>query len=401
MNDPMNAVTATPLTALSALPGSVTGRAETPVAFVQAILAAYARRGMNPATMLEQAQIAPVILKKAGGRITALQFEMASGLAMRELDDEALGWFERPLPWGSYGMLVRASLTSPTLGVALKRWCRHHNLLTQSIQLELTEQDGVATLTLREQTQPGAWAAQRSAQVKEEPAQRAGDTEQNAPLPSLPSEMQASHAMHALRELREFCIVSVLRNALGVACWLSDSRIALRQTTLRYAPPAHRSSYGVLFDGPVRFDAETNSLQFDALYLTLPVRRDEAALQRMLERALLLTVRPYRRDRLLVEKTRQLLRQDASTLRSADTLAERLNLSVRSLHRQLKDEGSSLQAIKDTVRRELALELLLKSQRPLKQIAERVGFTNEKSFLRAFKGWTGQTPDAVRQAGER
>ena len=138
MNDPMNATTAAPLTALSALPGSVTGRAETPVSFVNAILAAYASRGINPAAMLKQAQIAPAILKKAGGRITALQFELASGLAMRELDDEALGWFERPLPWGSYGMLVRASLTAPTLGVALKRWCRHHNLLTSSIQLGLT-----------------------------------------------------------------------------------------------------------------------------------------------------------------------------------------------------------------------------------------------------------------------
>ena len=379
---------ATPLTALSALPGSVLGRAETPVAFVHAILAAYARRGINPAAMLDQAQIAPAILRKPAGRITALQFEMASGLAMRELDDEALGWFERRLPWGSYGMLVRASLTAPTLGVALKRWCRHHNLLTESIRLSLTEEDGVATLSLSEQTQPGGWAAERSEQVKEEPASRAGDTEQNAPLPSLPD------------ALREFCIVSVLRNALGVACWLSDSRIALRQTTLRYAPPAHQGSYGVLFDGPCTFEDEANSLQFDAMYLALPLRRDEAALQRMLERALLLTVRPYRRDRLLVEKTRQLLRQDAASLRSAEALAERLNLSVRSLHRQLKDEGSSLQQLKDAVRRELALDLLLKSRRPLKQIAERVGFTNEKSFLRAFKGWTGQTPDAVRQTGK-
>ena len=28
---------------------------------------------------------------------------------MQELDDEALGWFNRRLPWGSYGMLARAS----------------------------------------------------------------------------------------------------------------------------------------------------------------------------------------------------------------------------------------------------------------------------------------------------
>ena len=351
----MNASTTTPLTALSALSGSVLGRAETPVAFVNAILMAYARRDINPTAMLQQAQITPAILKKPSGRITALQFELASGLAMRELDDEALGWFERPLPWGSYGMLVRASLTAPTLGVALARWCRHHNLLTGSIQLSLSEQEGVASLTLTERADLGP--------------------------------------------LREFCIVSVLRNALGVACWLSDSRIALQHTTLRYAPPAHHSSYGVLFDGPVRFESDTNCLQFDVLYLTLPLRRDEAALQRMLERALLLTVRPYRRDRLLVEKVRQALTQFPQHTRNADALADRLNLSTRTLHRQLKDEGSSLQQLKDAVRRDLALDLLHRSHKPLKQIAEAVGFQSEKSFLRAFKGWTGQTADAVRRAG--
>jgi AraC-like DNA-binding protein len=335
--------------------------------------------------MLVQAQIAPAILKKPAGRITALQFELASGLAMRELDDEALGWFERRLPWGSYGMLVRASLTAPTLGVALKRWCRHHNLLTGSIHLELNELEGVASLVLSEQTKQGVWSAERSDPYKAELEQRAGDTEQYA-SPTRP-----------LGALREFCIVSVLRNALGVACWLSDSRVDLKQTTLRYAPPAHQSSYSVLFDGPVRFEAETNSLQFDALYLTLPVRRDEAALQRMLERALLLTVRPYRRDRLLVEKVRQALTQFPQHTRNADDLADRLNLSTRTLHRQLKDEGSSLQQLKDAVRRDLALDLLHRSKKPLKQIAEAVGFQSEKSFLRAFKNWTGQTPDAARR----
>ena len=69
-------------------------------------------------------------------RITAAQIETLSGHAMQELDDEALGWFSRRLPWGSYGMLCRASLTSPDLGVAIKRWCRHHRLLTDDMRAE-------------------------------------------------------------------------------------------------------------------------------------------------------------------------------------------------------------------------------------------------------------------------
>jgi hypothetical protein len=267
------------------------------MAFVRGLVAAYARRGMNPAMLLKQAHITPRQLASSTAKVTALQFEQASSHAMQELNDEALGWFERPLPWGSYGMLVRASLTAPTLELALKRWCRHHNLLTHSVHMQLRAEGNVAVLELVEQADLG--------------------------------------------ELREFCIVSVLRNALGVASWLGDSHIALSQTTLRYAPPAHRSSYAVLFDGPTAFSASSNSLQFDAGYLALPVRRDEAALQRMLQRALLLTVRPYRRDRLLVEKVRQTLLQFPQETRRAEDLADRLNLSTRTLHRQLKEEGSS------------------------------------------------------------
>lgn len=329
-------------------------RAATPIAFIQAMVSAYERRSMDPSEALKKAQIAPNLLKKSNARVTALQMEWMSEAAMRELDDEALGWFRRRLPWGSYGMLVRASLTAPTLGVALARWCRHHNLLTDDIQLALTQSEGLAHIEL--------------------------------------------HEKHDLKGLREFCTVSVLRNALGVACWLTDSRIPLGTTDLHFAPPPHVDSYRVLFDGPVRFDAPHSRLSFDAGYLQLPVRRDEAALQRMLQRALLLTVRPYRRDRLLVEKVRQSLAEHPEHSRNAEDLAAWLNLSPRTLHRQLKEEGASLQALKDSVRRDTAVDLLLRTKRPIKQIAAEVGFQNEKSFMRAFKGWTRQTPEEFRLA---
>ena len=329
------------------------GRAETPIAFIQAIASAYAKRGLRIDEALEQAQIEPKLLKKNHARVTAMQMELISGIAMKTLDDEGLGWFSRRLPWGSYGMLVRASLTSPTLGVALSRWCRHHGLLTDDIALHVSERNGIATLQLDE--------------------------------------------IRDLGKVREFCVVSVLRNALGVACWLTDSRIPLQGTTLRFAPPAHRDSYRVLFDGPTLFDAPANTLQFDAGYLALPVRRDETALQHMLQRALLLTVRPYRRDRLLVEKVRQTLAQHPEHSRNANDLAAWLNMSARTLHRQLQEEGASLQQLKDSVREQRARELLLRTSKPLKFVANEVGFSNEKSFIRAFKTWTGHAPDTFRQ----
>ncbi len=332
---------------------SPASRAETPIAFIAAMVKAYAQRGMDPKQALQKAQIAPKLLNQAHARVTALQMEWMSEAAMLELDDEALGWFRRRLPWGSYGMLVRASLTAPNLGVALARWCRHHNLLTDDIRLALRASNGLACIEL--------------------------------------------HEAHNLKDLREFCTVSVLRNALGVACWLTDSRIPLSATQLQFSAPPHVDSYRVLFDGPVHFDAPHSQLSFDAGYLELPIRRDEVALQRMLQRALVLTVRPYRCDRLLVEKVRQTLAEHPAHSRNADDLAAWLNLSPRTLHRQLKEEGASLQALKDSVRRETAMDLLLRTTRPIKQIAAESGFQNEKSFMRAFKGWTGRTPEAFRQ----
>jgi AraC-like DNA-binding protein len=209
--------------------------------------------------------------------------------------------------------------------------------------------------------------------------------------------LQEHPERHDLGVYREFCTVSLLRNALGVACWLTDSRIALRGVELAFAAPAHEESYPILFEGPVSFDAPLSRMGFDAGYLQLPIRRDEAALQRMLKRALVLTVRPYRRDRLLVDRVREALQQQPELMRRADALATHLNVSERTLHRQLREEGESLQAIKDRVRRDLALTLLRKTQQPLARIASAVGMSNEKSFARAFKHWTGLTPEEARR----
>ncbi len=98
-----------------------------------------------------------------------------------------------------------------------------------------------------------------------------------------------------------------------------------------------------------------------------------------------------------MRRVRQVLRTRAERLRSADDLARHLHVSVRTLHRQIREEGSSLQALKDEARRELAMELLCRSDRSVKQVAWTVGFRSEKSFARAFRQWTGKSPADYRR----
>jgi AraC-like DNA-binding protein len=172
-----------------------------------------------------------------------------------------------------------------------------------------------------------------------------------------------------------------------------DSRIPVRAATFPHPPPPHSDAYALLFPGPVSFDAPVAGISFDADYLALPLRRDEAALRTMLKRAIPLTVLQYRRDRLVVQRVRELL----PARPTAEALADALNISVRTLHRQLRSEGTSLQEEKDRVRRDLAIELLLRTSRSVKQIALAASFHNEKSFTRAFRQWTGESPAEYRR----
>jgi AraC-like DNA-binding protein len=334
---------------MSAAPRSRTPAAATPMAFGRAIAAACRLRGANPDAVLKLAQITPVQLHKPEARMTARQMEILSAAAMQELDDEGLAAFERRLPWGSYGMLARASLSAPDLGVAIKCWCRHHGLLTADVRLSLAVTGTTAAITI----------------------------EERRPIP---------------REVRELSLAFLLRNVHGLACWYIDSRIPLREARFPFPQPPHSDAYLHMFPAPLHFDGEKAEIRFDAQYLKLPLRRDEKALTQMLRRALSITVLQYRRDRLLVPQVRQALAAQPARSHSAEGLAELLHVSARTLHRQLKEEGASLQQLKDEVRLERAKDLLWRTGKPVKQVAAAVGFRNEKSFARAFRQWTGMSP---------
>ncbi|MDE2362040.1 MAG: AraC family transcriptional regulator [Hyphomicrobiales bacterium] len=343
------------MTAATALPFlSAASRAMTPIAFVKGVAAAYRRYGRDPSEALSRAHIPPDLLKRPDARVTAAQFEALCGWAMRELDDEALGWFARKMPWGAYGMLCRASVTAATLDVALRRWSRHHRILTDDVVFDLRTDGEAARLSLIE----------------------------NRPLD----------------EQREFCLVTLLRYVLGYSCWAVDSAIPLRTASFPFRKPDHVSVYPTIFCKELAFDAVRAEIAFDARYLALPLKRDEADLNAMLKRALPLTVLPYRRDRLIVDRVRELLRDPHNRFFGAPELAETLALSTRTLHRRLLAEGASLRDLKEEARIELARQALVRGRSSIKRVAHAAGFRSEKSFSRAFRQWTGETPSGFRAA---
>lgn len=74
-----------------------------------------------------------------------------------------------------------------------------------------------------------------------------------------------------------------------------------------------------------------------------------------------------------------------------------LGLSERTLHRRLAEEGYPFRGLDERVRRNLAERLLGDSALGLESIAQQLGYAEAASFSRAFKRWTGRSPDQWRR----
>jgi hypothetical protein len=197
-----------------------TARAETPAYFILSIVRAYERYGQSPDEALLHAGLSLPNLQRPGARVTAHQMEIFTARAMRDLNDEALGWFSRRLPYGTAGMLCRAALPSADLRIALIRWCRNYGYLQDDIQLDLAVTREYGRIEVKELSDLG-WQ-------------------------------------------REFCLVSTLRNIIGYACWLVDSQLPLTDVTFPFAATSAGSAYRYMFQGMTRFGEECTSV-------TLPI----------------------------------------------------------------------------------------------------------------------------------
>jgi AraC-like DNA-binding protein len=76
-----------------------------------------------------------------------------------------------------------------------------------------------------------------------------------------------------------------------------------------------------------------------------------------------------------------------------DSVARALGYSRQTLYRRLKAEGVTFEEVLDGLRRKLALRFILDQGLSVKDAAYRLGFSDPAAFSRAFKRWTGTSPN--------
>jgi AraC-like DNA-binding protein len=322
-----------------------------PITFVQQLLDGVGLETACRERLLQESGIAPALVEEASARVTTEQFATLYQRLARELDDELPGMFSRPARNGTFKFLCLSVMDARNVRTALYRFTRFFHITLDDIGFEMSRQDALTRVAL-------------------------------VPRLAAPPNTFAQEIL--------------LRLVHGVISWLAGRKMPLARVDLAFPRPAHAADYGALYPGPAHFDQPVTALNFDNALLDCPIRQDQKGLAEFMRRApgdWLFNSFP---ERLISHGVREYLQAHLSIATGIEDVAKAMHVSVRTLSRRLRDEDTSFQAIKDELRRDVAIERLTKTDTPIAQIGAELGFDNPTAFHRAFKAWTGSTPGAYR-----
>jgi AraC-like DNA-binding protein len=168
------------------------------------------------------------------------------------------------------------------------------------------------------------------------------------------------------------------------------------QIQMRRPAPTCPEKFAEFFACPVTFEAEINAVDFrkDDLDAALPTANSELA------RASDKIIQDYLARLESGDISRQIRSRLLNTLSAGElgeeTVAHAMHMSVRTLQRKLREEGLTFKGLVDDMRRELAIEYVRDSRLTLGEITYLLGFSDPSNLTRAFRRWTGTTPNSFR-----
>lgn len=197
-------------------------------------------------------------------------------------------------------------------------------------------------------------------------------------------------------EILAFLCEELFMSTLNLARSLVGPGFVPQRLEFTYPPPPHAAAYRKSFGCEVRFGARSNRMVVAAHWLDfrLPTHHPVSA-QQALAICREQSAQIKRQSEVIASVERILRRRLAENPTLAD-VAQTLNLSERTLRRQLASAGRAWRDIHDQLRADRALELLRAGALSIAEIGGEVGYSDAREFRRAFKRWTGATPTAMR-----
>ena len=301
-----------------------------PAAYVRLLYQHLQRLGHNPARLLREPE-------PQGERYPVARWRQLLERAARKLDDPLLGLrLGRAITPAHLGVMGYVLLACGSLGAALER-LRQYQRLVYDVNPMRQRLEG-ASVVLEwgtEQGRPGAL-------------------------------------------VDETAIAALVQMARD----LSGRRFAPEAVCFVNPPPPSLKPYRDWFGCPVRFGHAHTELRFAARLLALPLRQPDAALLALLERqadTLLGQLDDGDPQQALEQSVRRCI---ARLTREGEPALERvaaeLHTTPRTLHRHLQQRGLNFRELREDTRRRLAEDYLRDPRLRLAEIAQLLGFSEQR-----------------------
>ena len=307
--------------------------------------------------LLTGSGINPRLLSDARRRIHTEQVARLFKNIQLELNDEFMGMSREPCKVGAFKTMCDLLKHSRTLGEMLEKAVSFYGLLNDNVEMRVQVTSGRAQFSILHHS----------------------------------PERDPDHF------LREFLLVIWHR----FPSWYIGEAIRLRETHFSFDRPDHHSELQVMFPGPLKYGQPVDCLVFDAHYLDRSLIRSHAEVDYFVRNAPADVMTIPGVDNSLerqIERVVESSNPGQLVFPRLDELAAGLGISAQTLYRKLKAEGTSYQKIKDDIRRERAIRHLVEDGMPVEKVSEIVGFSEARSFTRAFRYWTGMSPRRYKQS---
>lgn len=170
----------------------------------------------------------------------------------------------------------------------------------------------------------------------------------------------------------------------------------LQSVSFSHAEPKDASPFYALFQCPVTFNADVDSLTISLADADKPRACSNKQLAQLHDQLLIEYVAKLDKSN-IVERVKLAIINELGTGHFSDsTIAESLLMSQRTLQRRLEENDTTYKLLLNEVRQDLADTYLTDSSLSLTEISFMLGFSEMSAFSRAFKRWSGQSPSDYR-----
>ena len=176
---------------------------------------------------------------------------------------------------------------------------------------------------------------------------------------------------------------------------LTKGRAQAREVWFSHAPLLSRSAYRNCFGAAVRFGAPCNGLFFSDRDLECAISEPDPQLYEFATNYIesrFPAVRLTMSTRVRAIIARLLAANQCNNYQ----VASALGLHPRTLQRRLREEGECFESLKDSVRRDVALQYLIQPDVPLSRVAELLGYSEASVLSRSCARWFSATPKQLR-----